>query len=245
MKKQCRLVYVVLGLCMFAIAFFTSCSQTQRVSLAADGSGTAEITLEMHQVLIDYLQDFSEGLGYGTFQDDIFDPLTLAAALQERGIILTQYSHPEELLWHMAVRFDALQLEPLLTITEEAGLHTLRFQYNYEIFQAIRENFGPEIAEFFDLLGPGADYVSQEEYIEFLLFAFEAYIDNPTAFRLLLEQQNLRVTIALEGEFVAVQGGQLMPSGEVEFVIPMLDFASGNLAMDYFLQWKDVELPEG
>ncbi len=237
MKKNS--VYCIIVCILTLFLGFTGCSNRQEVTLNSNGSGSALITVEMNQVLIDYLQDFSVGLGYGEFQEDVFDPTLLAEALGEQGLTLTQYQRIDDLLWTMDVQFDTLQLPPLITTTQEQNLYTLNFRYNYEIFQAFKEFFGPEVQEFFELLGPGDSYVSREEYIDFLLFAFDAYIDNPTAFRLLLEQQELRVTIQLEGELVSVEGGRVLPSGDVEFVIPMVDFASGDLDMQYSLQWLD------
>ncbi len=237
MKQLLPIIYLCMALLLGAT--FISCSSNQEISLKGNGSGSAAITIQMNQVLIDYLQDFSIGLGYGNFQDDIFDSATIAETLAAQGMELTRYQRIDDLLWEMDIEFDYLQLKPLVTLTQYKGLYTLRFTYSYEIFQEFKDSFGPDAAEFFELLGPGPDYVSREEYIEFLLFAFEAYIDNPNTFRLFLEEQKLKITLNLEGELVSVTGGRVLPSGAVEFAIPMVDFASGDLELNYSLQWQD------
>ncbi len=233
MKKKLfllTLVFILLGV---------GCSQSQDITLNNDGSGSLKASITIHPVLIDYLKDFSEGLGYEELEGDILDPFALKLALEPKGFFLSEYEHPSEIQWNMGVDFDDLHLEPFLThTTNTSGVHRVTLKYSYEIFQQLKGSFGPELEEFFELFGPGEEYVSEEEYAEFLAFAFEEYIDDSKAFVSTLLSQDFSIRINVDGEVLSVEGGSILPSGQVEFSLPMISFAAGELEKELSFSWK-------
>ncbi len=233
MKKKLLLLTLLL------LFFGVSCSQSQDITLNNDGSGSLKASITIHSVLIDYLKDFSEGLGYQELEGDILDPMTLKLSLEPHGFILYEYDHPSETQWNMGVLFERLNLEPFLTHTvNTSAVHTVTLKYSYEIFQQLKGSFGPELEEFFDLFGPGEEYVSEEEYAEFLAFAFEEYIDNAEAFVAALLLQEFAIRINVDGEVLSVKGGSILPNGQIEFSFPMISFASGDLDKELSFSWK-------
>ncbi len=215
------------------------CSQRQDITLNNDGSGSLQAAINIHPVLIDYLKDFSEGLGYEELEGDILDPFALKLALEPKGFILTEYDHPSEVMWNIGVNFADLHLEPFLTHTTSVrGIHTVTLRYSYEIFQKLKGSFGPELEEFFELFGPGEEYVSVDEYAEFLAFAFEEYIDDAEAFVAALLAQEFSVVITVDGEVTAVNGGDLLSDGTIRFSLPMISFAAGDLNKELSFSWK-------
>ncbi len=233
MKKKLlllSLVFILLGV---------GCSQNQDITLNNDGSGSLQASITIHPVLIDYLKDFSEGLGYEELEGDILDPFALKLALEPKGFILSGYEHPSEVQWNMEIDFENLHLEPFLLHTVHGdGIHTVTLQYSYEIFQRLKGSFGPELEEFFELFGPGEEYVSEEEYAEFLAFAFEEYIDDSEAFISALLAQEFSIRINVDGEVLSVDGGSILPSGHVAFSLPMISFAAGDLDKELSFSWK-------
>ena len=189
------------------------CSADQAIRIQADGSGSADIAIQLDPALFAYLTDLQAGFGgSGT----VFDTEAIAAGFQrEPGIELRSISVPSPDRLVLQVAFSSIG--DLRRIEDSALPNLLR----YETTQRLRRLFANIDRAGIDglLTLAGIDpFVSQAllppesgmpaaEYRDYLAWALEEYAED-RPLQLVFADARVTTEVVVEGSLVRVRGGE-------------------------------------
>lgn len=189
------------------------CSADQAIRINADGSGSADITIQLDPALFAYLTDLQAGFG-GT--GAVFDTEAIAAGFRrEPGIELRTIAVPSPDRLVLQVAFSSIG--DLRRIENSALPNLLR----YETTQRLRRLFAnidrAGIEGLLDLAGIDP-FVSQAllppetgmpvaEYRDYLAWALEEYADD-RPLQSVFADARVTTEVVVEGSLVRVRGGE-------------------------------------
>jgi hypothetical protein len=215
-----------------SLIFFFSCTVEQNVRLEVDGSGSAEVEIVLHDIFAAFITDLtgaswdSEGA-----EQPIFDlgKLEYAFGLREQ-ISLQSADIPEPNRLVMELSFNDIEKvlraeEPnapeLFSYATKDGLHILTFKVSRKtIVDALALSpFGASGLEVY-LLPPEDKLMSEEEYIDYLMYSFEPYAPEATIERVLREAV-IVLEIGVDGRIVSQEGGERR-GNRVRYTMPLI-----------------------
>lgn len=222
---------IIVAVAAVALALGASgCSVRQDVTLAADGSGEAALSIALHPIMIEYMNDLTIAMTGVEAEYAIFDLEQLATSFAERdGVELTSLSRPARGALDLTVAFaDVNEVfareagSGVLTLERDGGAYLLTVRLDREAVRRFLE-FAPEesmtTAQY--LLPPEDGSVSHVEYRDELAWALEEYADRDAVERV-LDEAMIEVRITPEGRILDQRGGRI--GGEsVVFTIPVLE----------------------
>jgi hypothetical protein len=244
--KLPAVVSVVLVLALTLV--LGGCSARQSILLREDGTGEAEIRIELDPVFSAYLIDLTATFGEGASENsEVFDlEIIRESFAREPGLLLVEVSsrEPEEL--RVVVEFESLAA---LFAARSAALER---SFHFETVGADRrlvarvdrrtvENLvnlvgiDPFVTE--SLLPPEGD-MTAAEYREYLVWALEEYQDHrPIAS--VIEGSEIRTSVSPAGAVRQVRGGMDTGSGQaVLFRTPLLEVLTTRTPFEYTLVFR-------
>jgi hypothetical protein len=206
------------------------CSVREEVTLRDDGSGEARLSVELHPIMIDYLDDLMAAMTGVEAEYPVFDVEQLTASFAERdGVQLVSLDLPARGKLELRLRFDRIDAvfaregaAEILTLERNGALRTLTVRLDREAVQRFLE-FAPEesmtMAQY--LLPPEDGSVSREQYRDELAWALEEYAARDVVERV-LDRAQIEVRVSPEGRIVRQRGGRV-EDGTVVFTVPVLE----------------------
>ena len=221
---------VMLALVALVVILAAGCSVREDVLLNANGSGEATLSVNLHPIMINYMNDLMTAMTGVEGEYPIFDLEQITASFAERdGVELVALDRGERGTLLMEIRFDDINelfarenAEDILRFERVGPRRELAFTLNREAVQRFLE-FAPEdsmtMAQF--LFPPADGSVSREEYRDEMAWALEEY-DDRAAVERVLDAAAIDVRITPAGRIVAQDGGRI-DGAAVVFSIPVLD----------------------
>lgn len=206
------------------------CTVREDVVLAADGSGEASLSVELHPIMIAYMNDLMTAMSGVEGEYPLFDIEQIAASFAEReGVELTAIERPKRGALALSIRFTDIRAlfaredaDDILTFERDGANRELTVRLNRDAVQRFLEFAPEENASMAQFLFPPADgSVSREEYREEMAWALEEYDDREAVERA-LDNATIEVRVDTAGEIVGQSGGRV-EDGVVVFSIPVLE----------------------
>lgn len=242
-----------MGILIFTVltVLLGGCSASQVVDLHTAGSGTAEVTIQLHPAFADYLEDLTATLGTApgamTGESEIFDLTAIAAGFAaEPGIDLLSATSPDRETLHLHVRFAPLpgiisQRESVFTEVLDftplpRGRRQMTVRLNSVAVARLLRFAGidPFVAE--SLLPPSGD-MTAAEYLEYLVWALEEYHPAEELRRIIPDSAvDSRVQVA--GTIQTQRGGRLggdRTKGAAVFTTPLLTLLTTAQPVEYVI----------
>ena len=221
---------VMIALVALVVILVAGCSVREDVLLNANGSGEATLSVNLHPIMIDYMNDLMMAMTGVEGEYPIFDLEQIAASFAEReGVELVAVERVERGTLLMEIRFDDINelfvrenAEDILRFERVGPRRELSFTLNREAVQRFLA-FAPEdsmtMAQF--LFPPADGSVSREEYRDEMAWALEEY-DDRAAVERVLDAAAIDVRITPVGRIVAQDGGRI-EGAAVVFSISVLE----------------------
>ncbi|MFW6289225.1 MAG: hypothetical protein ACOC2Q_05535 [Spirochaetota bacterium] len=221
---------VIIALLALFVILVGGCSVREDVLLNANGSGEATLSVNLHPIMISYMNDLMTAMTGVEAEYPIFDLDQITASFAERdGVELIALERVARGTLLMEIRFGDINelfvrenAEDILRFERVGARRELSFTLNREAVQRFLE-FAPEdsmtMAEF--LFPPADGSVSREEYRDEMAWALEEY-DDRAAVERVLDAASIDVRITPVGRIVGQDGGRI-EDGAVVFSIPVLD----------------------
>lgn len=206
------------------------CTVREDVVLAADGSGEASLSVELHPIMIAYMNDLMTAMSGVEGEYPLFDLEQIAVSFAEReGVELIDVRRPKRGALALSVGFTDIRevfaredADDILTFARDGANRELTVTLNRDAVQRFLEFAPEENASMAQFLFPPADgSVSREEYREEMAWALEEYDDREAVERA-LDNATIEVRVDPAGEIVAQSGGRV-EDGVVVFSIPVLE----------------------
>ncbi|TVR67892.1 MAG: hypothetical protein EA427_12205 [Spirochaetaceae bacterium] len=239
--RALRIIPVLLPVLLLALA---GCSAQQAIMIRSDGSGEADIRIELDPVFSAYLLDLTASLGADGSGEaaSIFDlPLLRESFAAEPGLSLQLASSPSPEELNLVVEFESLATLFALRRSRLAG--AFRFERTDSLRRlAVRvdrstiENMvalvgiDPFVSE--SLLPPERG-MSAAEYRDFLVWALEEYEDGrPVA--TVINDSAVQTRITPSGTINQVRGG-LRAGSTAVFRTPLVEAVTTPAPLEYSL----------
>jgi hypothetical protein len=222
-----------------------SCSMSQTLVVADDGSGTLATHAEVSTLLRDYLASLAEISGNaGPLKEGrIFDAAAIRKDFQARpGIIVRRAATPTPSSLDLELGFDsvqdllagqgALSSAGALSIVDAGDRRTLKLHLDRATWSALAALFPPLRDPLVAELGPqGTSPTTEDDYLAMIRFSIGDAAPG------LLKKSFLTVTIQPQGEIISQSGGT-MNGGAVVFRIPVLRMLVLDRPLEYSVTFR-------
>ena len=224
------------------VLLFAGCSVREELTISGDGSGRAVLTVALHPIMIDYMNDLMSAMTGVEAEYPIFDLEQLQASFAGReGIVLERAERPARGRLEMEVSFaridDVLAREgadDVLALERRGANRELTVRLDRQAVTRFLE-FAPEestsMAQF--ILPPSDGSVSREEFRDEMAWALEEYEEREVVEQV-LENAMIEVHVRPQGRIVSQQGGRI-EGDTVIFEMPVLTILTLNEERSYSL----------
>ena len=233
---------LVAGALLATCLLVAGCGVDQDITVRLNGSGEAEVRVELQPVFIDYLLALAEvAVDAKSDPAALFDISEVEAAIAEwPGVEAARIATPTPEQLELHLTFDDLQAAfaptapdagavttPLISLTGSER-RTLRVHLDSDNYHQLTTLFPVLGHPLVISLGPQPDLpVTDDEYLEMMQFVLGD--DGPPA---ILDSQ-VTVRVQVEGRVVEQQGGELQEDGSVLISIPLLRILVLDQPLDY------------
>lgn len=235
------------------LVFLTvSCTVRQQVELGREGSGTAEVDVDLHPMVVRYITDLIVFSG-GPKPDSIFDPEAIRAAfdtIHDLTLRDLEITGPGSL--RIGLSFSDVQA----VFTSQMGTEVVpvasasrKGSASETVLYLDRDNYGAIVArvlvlsgmiEFQDyltgLLEPGPEEVILDMYE----YAFEEYTEGKSV-RELLEESEIVLEFAVPNRIISHRGGEIPETGggdRIRYTVPLLDILTLDEPISYSFDYR-------
>ncbi len=233
---------------------FSGCSATQVVELAASGSGTAEVTIQLHPAFGDYLEDLTATLGTAPDPSGegakIFDLSAINAGFAaEPGIALLSASTPNRETLQLHVRFAPLpaiisQRESIFAdildfVSPAHGKGRVVVRLDSMAAGKLLRFVGIDPFVTDSLLPPSGD-MTAAEYLEYLVWALEEY-HSPEELRRVIPDSTVNTRLQTPGPIQTLRGGlnsRELDRGVATFTTPLLTILTTAQPVEYVIEFS-------
>lgn len=226
-------------------ALLAGCTARQEISLQADGSGEAAITIAVSAPLAAYFRDLNAGITGGD-AESIFDLRAIEATIAaDENLTLRRLYLTDPRTLFLSVRFS--RLDALLASRSQVLSDAFRFEpaqnarrvsarVNRDVVERALEvmSIDSGVAE---ILLPPEGRMSATAYRDYLTWALEEYeTDEPLA--LLIDRSVVETVVTYNGRTMAVTGGSTLPATagrqpRVRFVTSVTEALTTAQALEY------------
>ena len=236
-----------IGAVLATLLAATGCTVHQQITLHTDHSGTAQVSVKLERVFVDYLDTLSEAAGDDELlPEGIFDADEVQRAINERpGVVVDQIASPTPEQLELSLTFDDLKdllarhvpspgpaAVPLISVSGDSP-STLRVHLDADNYRTVTELFPVLDHPLLVSLGPQPDLeVSDAEYLEMMEFVLGE--EGPPA----IEEATVTVRVHVQGRIVEHQGGDLQEDGSLLITIPLLRILVLDEPLDYSIVFE-------
>jgi hypothetical protein len=233
---------VLLAGLVAALFTLVQCTARQDITIAVDGTGSADVDIALDEIFIRYLRDLSGSMGGDEDELRIFDVEEIRRRFAERpGIELTQIGRGGPGLLSLSVRFDEVQQ---LLSEENASFLTMersgeRSRLEIVVSRAAVEEAlsysplsGSSVSQ---MLLPPAE-MGTEEYTDYLVWALEEY-EEEGSLREKIGESALRLRVHVDGEIISQHGGTREGS-MVTFEVPLVELLTLSDPRRYAIEFR-------
>lgn len=244
-----------LGLVLVAATavVLAGCSMRQTIIIHPNGSGSADVHVELGSLLTRYMTDLVDSLGSQPSKAApmLFDLGRIKSTFAGlSGVTLTGLSAPQPNALAFSFAFEdagalfselggsqAGSANSPLTLTTHAGVHTLEFDLSHATWPAVASlalfRDDPVIASF---APQGNRRYTKAEYLSILEYAFADYADKAQVDEA-LSAATVIVSVTVDGTIVSQAGG-VRHGNSVVYRIPLLDFLTSGHTIDLSVSFR-------
>jgi len=221
------------------------CTSQQELHLRADGSGTTELRMEVHEVLVRYLADLQGLFDVDPSETPVFDLAEIEEVFAANDALdLVSAETPQNNVLQLQLSFrDVARIaaardgsnNDLLSLENKGQEQTLRIFLNpITVRELLALTPIGEVAEF--LLPPRGQDMSSSEYVEYIVWALEEY-ENAAVLRKVVSEAAIELRVTVDGQIISQQGGQ-REGNEVVFRIPVVELLTIQQPVRYSLTYR-------
>lgn len=222
--------------------FFLGCSVSQDLTVAGDGSGTAELTIDIHPIMIAYYNDLMVAMSGVEGEFPVFDLEALTESFAKReGVELEATELRGRGSLAMTLRFeDANALSEsgeIISFERSGSRRTLSLRLDRSSIDEFLSFAPEETVSMTEFLFPPADgSLSSGEYEEQMAWALEEYGD-PAFVRSVLRNAAIEVRVVPQGRILRVEGGERSGSAVI-FRVPVIEALTLSESRLYSLSFE-------
>lgn len=240
--------------CLLGAFVLASCTVSQTLIIADDGSGTLATHAEVSPLLRDYLASLADISGNpGPLKEGrVFDAAAIRKDFQSRpGIVVRKAATPTPASLDLELGFDSLQdvvrgqdalaSAGALVVVDAGDTRTLRLHLDRATWGQLAALFPPLRDPLIAQLGPqGTGRVTDDDYLSMIRFSMGD--DAPG----LLKKSFVTLTVQPQGEILSQSGG-IVNGNSVVFRIPVLRVLVLDRPLDYAVTFRteNVSAPSG
>ena len=226
----------------------SSCAVSQTVTLNRDTSGTTDLSISLHKILVDYLVALAESIQGPLPESEkrVFDleQIRLSFDMQP-DIDLLKVTSPDTGDLLLSLRFEALDkvfsasadVRQVFTVKKDGTATKLAFHLDRKNFPVLARLFplydlGQSLYLFPDASAP----MTEEEYLEYVTWALEGVAGDADVAQV-LKNSRISITLAVPSQVVSQEGGRV--SGKtVLFQIPVLQVLTLEKPVDLSVTFR-------
>lgn len=244
-------VLITVFVCL-AVFSLTACSSEQEVFLKADGSGRSRIEIEVHPFFVQYLRDLTAGLAESPADGAefrVFDEFRIADSFNRiDGLLLEDFQRlgPGHIVIEASFTDPSGILPPpvdpsappVLDLRSNGdGSRTLGICLSPGNIDSLYGLLGVEEQQNMLSFGPQPEPLSEEEYVDMMVYAMGTYAD-PEELEGILRSRRVEISFSVEGTIISAEG--LERRGEKAVLsLPFLRPATLEEPVRFSLTWKD------
>lgn len=235
-----RLFFLPVSACL---TLAVSCSINQSVLIESDGSGTANLHLELSKSLANYFSNLNEIAGKTELVDSgqIFDLVEIRQSLEARpGVSVTRIVTLTPSVLDVDLSYESikdvfndnsLKSTGIASFSDADGVKTLKLHLDKDNYKRLGALFPILNDPLFSGMGPQAQPISTADYLKMIEFSLGS--DGPAQ----LTKSTVVLTIRPEGDIVSQSGGSVA-DGAVTFKLPLLRVLILDQALDYSVSFR-------
>jgi hypothetical protein len=240
---------VTAGVMSGLVLLFLSCSAQQEMSVFLDGSGRADLEIEIHDVLVSYMRDLS-GAGSGGSSDngtfEIFDLEEIERTFASRPEIeLVSVDAPEASRLRVRLGFpdlsDVLSAAPgvdgIISITRQEQYTEMKIRLGPAEVRRIMQLSPLSGTLIEEVLVPSPEHpMTPDEYREYIAWALEEYEETARLARI-IDDSLIVLKISVEGQLISQTGGR-RERDTVLFEIPVTELLTIQHPREYSVRYR-------
>jgi hypothetical protein len=225
-----------------ALLTLVQCTARQDITIAVDGTGTADVDIALDEIFIRYLRDLSGSMGGAEDELRIFDVDEIRRRFEERpGIELTRIGRGGPGLLSLSLRFDDVQRllteenASFLTMERAGGRNRLEIVVSRAAIEEALSYSPLSGSSVSQMLLPPAEMCT-EEYTEYLVWALEEY-EQERSLREKIAGSALRLRVRVNGEIISQEGG-VREGNTVAFDVPLVELLTLSSPRRYAIEFR-------
>jgi hypothetical protein len=225
-----------------------SCTVDQDVVVEQSGSGNSRVSVKLHPVMTAYLSDLTAMLGDVKDPDEvkIFEPEAMEYAFSfYEDMNLNGVSVPTRDSMTLTITFDDIgkvlasqeqQFGRLFSFKTEKGIKTIDIMVDQSVIRHVL-SFSPAGKTMAQSLLPPEGYTfTKEEYIDYLEWPLEEYLNGSDLGKILAESF-IHLELRVKGTIIRQEGGTVSGS-LVRFRLPLLDAVTAESPITYSITFR-------
>ena len=239
-RKPTRILLGALA-SLFVLA---GCSGEQTITLQENGSGTAQVAIEVDPVFAAYLSDLNASMG-GDGGAPVFDGVAVRRSLEAQpGLRVVELSVPTQRRLELELAFESV--DDLLAVQGQRIGDFLRFERTAS-YRRLAARIDRRAIDHFatiagvdplirDSLLPPDLSLSPAEYRDYLAWAFEEYAED-RPLDVVFRNSRVETTVIVDGPVVQLRGGEAGAGGG-RFVTNLVEAVTTDRPLEYSLVYS-------
>ena len=230
------------------LVLLASCNLKATVTIKKDASGTADATITVDKMLLDFVYDLQSTMATEPVERSamITEEMVRKGLEKSQTVKLTSFNTVDQTDTQLSVGFSDINsvieeaqtgvrekgtisrddLENIVNFTNTTGKYKFVFFLDRSNFAKLVSILPEEATPLVTMFGPSLDEnnpVTREDYYEFLNEAFSAY-ETPDRIRTMVDNASMILRVKTDGSIISQRGGRIENNNTVVFEIPLMDF---------------------